>query len=90
MFWQTQKITTTRSSSTRFLGTRRLGLSCQCAFEFESVYGLDLWSRKRRDWKVDKSSYTGAFHEGLGGLVSRAEDTKDPILHATLANNEAC
>ena len=50
---------------------------------------FDGTASKWRYWKVVTSSYSGACHEGLVGLMTRAKETEGSILHATLVNKEA-
>ena len=44
---------------------------------------------KWRDWKVVTSSCAVACHEVLAGLMTKAEETGDPVFNATFVNNEA-
>ena len=43
---------------------------------------------KWRDWKVVTSSYTGACHEGRARLMTKAEETENPVINATRVKNE--
>ena len=44
---------------------------------------------KWRVWKVVTSSSTEACHAGLAGLMTKGEQTEEPVTNATLVKNDA-
>ena len=46
-------------------------------------------TERQRSGKFVTRSYTAASHEGPAGSMTSAEEAEDPVINATLVNNEA-